>query len=297
MTKISNEQLLKLHYILPLPWQKVQKLMTILEDFDEFLHISPKTVALYLNIKEEKATQLIHHYKELLPRSMARYYELQNIQAITYLNPHYPTRLKHLYDAPAVLYTKGNLQLLNRPKMIAVIGSRAASNYSEQSLKSLLPPLIQEQFVIVSGLAKGADRLAHEATIRYGGKTIGVLGHGFFHSYPRENSELSTYMALHHLLVTEYPPYVGVQKWHFPARNRIISGLSEALVVTEAALKSGTLITTELALEQGKDVFAVPGNIFSEQSRGTNKLIKEGAIPVWDGYQIIQELQLFSNSR
>lgn len=297
MTKISNEQLLKLHYILPLPWQKVQKLMTILEDFDEFLHISPKTVALYLNIKEEKATQLIHHYKELLPRSMARYYELQNIQAITYLNPHYPTRLKHLYDAPAVLYTKGDIQLLNRPKMIAVIGSRAATNYSEQALKTLLPPLIQEQFVIVSGLAKGADRLAHEATIRYGGKTIGVLGHGFFHSYPRENSELSAYMALHHLLVTEYPPYAGVQKWHFPARNRIISGLSEALIVTEAALKSGTLITTELALEQGKDVFAVPGNIFSEQSRGTNKLITEGAIPVWDGYQIIEELQLFSNSR
>lgn len=297
MTNISNEQLMKLHYILPLPWNKVQNLVNILEDFDDFLHLSPKIVALHLNIKEEKAIQLICHYKELMPRSMSHYYKQQNIQAITYLNPSYPKRLKQLFDAPAVLYTRGDIQLLNSSKMIAVIGSRAVSNYSEQVLKLLLPPLIQEQFVIVSGLAKGADRLAHEATIRYGGKTIGVLGHGLFHSYPRENRELSSYMALHHLLVTEYPPYAGVQKWHFPARNRIISGLSEALIVTEAALKSGTLITTELALEQGKDVFAVPGNIFSEQSRGTNKLIKEGAIPVWDGYQIIEDLQLFSKYR
>ncbi|MGN7478542.1 DNA-processing protein DprA [Solibacillus silvestris] len=297
MANLTNEQLMKLHYILPLPWQKFRNLMTILNDFDELLHVSPKIVAMHLNIKEEKAIQLIRHYKELVPQSMNLYYERRNIQAITYMDKYYPKRLKHLYDAPAVLYVKGDIRLLNAPKMIAVIGSRAATNYSQEALKMLIPPLIDEQFVIVSGLAKGADRLAHEATIRYGGKTVGVLGHGFIHSYPRENRELSEHMASNHLLVTEYPPYAGVQKWHFPARNRIISGLSEALIVTEAALKSGTLITTELALEQGKDVFAVPGNIFSEQSRGTNKLIKEGAIPVWDGFQILQELQMFSNYR
>lgn len=297
MTNLSNEQLLKLHYILPLPWKKVRNLMTITDDFDKLLHISPKFLATQLTIKEEKALQLIRHYKELIPRSMVTYYEQNNIMAIPYTNPLYPERLKQLYDAPAVIYAKGNTRLLKSPKMIAVIGSRTATTYSEHVLKSLLPPLIHEQYVIVSGLAIGADRLAHEATIRYGGKTIGVLGHGFFHSYPPQNKELSAYMASEHLLVTEYPPYVGVQKWHFPARNRIISGLSEALIVTEAALKSGTLITTELALEQGKDVFAVPGNIFSEQSRGTNKLIKEGAIPVGDGFQILQELQLFSKLR
>lgn len=297
MTNPANEQLLKLHYILPLSWEKVRNLMEIIDDFDEILHISPKFLAIQLNIKEEKASQLINHYKELIPKSMAAYYDHHNIKAIPYTNPFYPERLKQLFDAPAVLYAKGDVQLLKRPKMLAVIGSRAATSYSENALKSILPPLIHEQFVIVSGLAKGADRLAHEATIRYGGKTIGVLGHGFFHSYPPQNRELNAYMASKQLLVTEYPPYAGVQKWHFPARNRIISGLSEALVVTEAALKSGTLITTELALEQGKDVFAVPGNIFSEQSRGTNKLIKEGAIPVWDGFQILEEIQLFSKMR
>lgn len=289
-----NEQLLKLHYILPLSWRKFQNLMTILDDFDKLLHVSPKNLALHLKIKEEKAIQLLRHYKELLPKSMTSYYEQENIHAIPYTSQFYPERLKQLYDAPAVLYAKGDIQLFNKLKMIAVIGSRGATSYSEEVLKMLIPPLIDEQFIIVSGLAKGADRLAHEATIGYGGKTIGVLGHGLFHHYPKENIELSKYMASEHLLVTEYPPYVGVQKWHFPARNRIISGLSEALIVTEAALKSGTLITTELALEQGKEVFAVPGNIFSEQSRGTNKLIKEGAIPVWNGFQILQELQMFS---
>ncbi|BAK17431.1 predicted Rossmann fold nucleotide-binding protein [Solibacillus silvestris StLB046] len=297
MTNPANEQLLKLHYILPLSWEKVRNLMKITDDFDEILHISPKFLASQLNIREEKAAQLIKHYKELIQRSMAIYYDQHNITPIPYADPLYPERLKQLYDAPAVVYAQGDVQLLNRPKMMAVIGSRAATSYSENVLKSILPPLIREQYIIVSGLAKGADRLAHEATIRYGGKTIGVLGHGLFHNYPPQNKELNAYMASEHLLITEYPPYVGVQKWHFPARNRIISGLCEALVVTEAALKSGTLITTELALEQGKDVFAVPGNIFSEQSRGTNKLIKEGAIPVWDGFQILEEIQLFSNSR
>ncbi|MEK4530880.1 DNA-processing protein DprA [Solibacillus sp. FSL K6-1554] len=297
MANPANEQLLKLHYILPLSWEKVRNLMKITDDFDEILHISPKFLASQLNIREEKAAQLIKHYKELIQRSMAIYYDQHNITPIPYTDPLYPERLKQLYDAPAVVYAQGDVQLLNRPKMMAVIGSRAATSYSENVLKSILPPLIREQYIIVSGLAKGADRLAHEATIRYGGKTIGVLGHGLFHSYPPQNKELNAYMASEHLLITEYPPYVGVQKWHFPARNRIISGLCEALVVTEAALKSGTLITTELALEQGKDVFAVPGNIFSEQSRGTNKLIKEGAIPVWDGFQILEEIQLFSNSR
>src|SRR5690606_9584652 len=126
---------------------------------------------------------------------MAIYYDQHNIKAISYTNPLYPERLKQLYDAPAVIYAKGDVQLLSRKKMIAVIGSRAATGYSENILKSILPPLIREQFVIVSGLAKGADRLAHEATIRYGGKTIGVLGHGFFHSYPPQNKELNAYMG------------------------------------------------------------------------------------------------------
>lgn len=297
MTKNNNEQLIKLHYIHPLPWHKIQLLLTIIEDLDEISNFSPTILAMHLNIKQDLAAAIMAHYERMRTISMQQFYEKHQIHVIPYTSDIYPKRLKQLFDPPAVLYAKGDLLLLNAERTIAAIGSRQATMYSEQALKMLIPPLIQQQFVIVSGLAKGADRLAHETAIRYGGKTIGVLGHGLFHSYPKENAELQQFMAQHQLIVTEYPPYVGVQKWHFPARNRIISGLSEALLVTEAKLKSGTMITTEHALEQGKEVFVVPGNIFSEQSKGTNQLIKEGAIPVWDGHQILDEMQMFSSFR
>lgn len=297
MTNSMDEKLLRLHYIHPLPWHKIQHLLTIINDLDELHAVSPDILAMHLNIKQQTAASIITLYAKLKATSLQDYYEKHQIYAIPYTSAHYPERLKQLFDPPAVLYAKGDMSILHAERTIAVIGSRVATSYSENALKLLLPPLVKQQFVIVSGLAKGADRLAHEATIRYGGKTIGVLGNGLFHSYPKENDELYRYMAEHQLVVTEYPPYMGVKKWHFPARNRIISGLSEALLVTEAKLKSGTLITTELALEQGKDVFVVPGNIFSEQSRGTNKLIKEGAIPIWDGHQMLAELQMFSSFR
>ncbi|HEY4624194.1 DNA-processing protein DprA [Solibacillus sp. FSL R7-0668] len=297
MTNSMDEKLLRLHYIHPLPWHKIQHLLTLIPDLDELCNVSPTILALHLNIKQSTAVSIIELYNKMQATSLQPYYEKHQINAIPYTSACYPQRLKELFDPPAVIYAKGNISLLQEPRMMAVIGARIATSYSENALKLLIPPLIQQEFVIVSGLAKGADRLAHEAAIRYGGKTIAVLGHGLFHSYPKENDELHRYMTEHQLVMTEYPPYVGVQKWHFPARNRIISGLSEALLVTEAKLKSGTLITTELALEQGKDVFVVPGNIFSELSQGTNKLIKEGAIPVWDGHQMLAELQMFSSFR
>jgi DNA processing protein len=297
MTNSFYEKLLVFHYIFPQSWHKIQQILKQIGDFDKLFDYTNETVAKYLNIKTEKATQIKILYKTMRSTSMQSYYQQYSIQAIPYGSDMYPSSLMMLYDAPAVLYVKGDIRLLMAQNKMAVIGSRAATHYSEEILKLLLPPLINEQFVIVSGLAKGADRIAHELTIHFGGRTIGVLGHGFSHFYPKDNEALAKKMAQNHLLLTEYPPYVGVQKWHFPARNRIISGLSQGLLVTEAALKSGTLITTELALEQGKDVFVVPGNIFSEQSKGTNKLLKEGAICVWNGHQILEEMQMFSNFR
>lgn len=295
MTNSFQQKLLALHYVYPLTWQKFQRLYEYLGDLDELTRCPISDLIKQLNITSHTANHIVSQYKKLQNTSMVAYYEQHQIIPVCYGSEYYPMSLKALYDAPMVLYVKGDIQLLQQRKKMAVIGSRNATRYSEDVLKLLLPPLINEQFVIVSGLAKGADRLAHEATIHYGGKTIGVLGHGFSHFYPRENQRLAEQMAMDHLLVTEYPPYIGVKKWHFPARNRIISGLSSALLVTESAMKSGTLITTELALELGKDVFAVPGSVLSEQSKGTNKLIKEGAIPVWNGHQILEELQMFSS--
>ena len=130
--------------------------------------------------------------------------------------------------------------------------------------------------------------MAHEAAIDYGGKTIAVLGHGFFHLVSKRKSSLAEEIAKNHLLLTEYPPYVKPERWTFPMRNRIISGLSNAVVVTEAADKSGTMSTVEHALDHGKDIFAVPGPITSILSAGPNKLLDEGAKPVWNGFQIVE---------
>jgi len=154
-------------------------------------------------------------------------------------------------------------------------------------MEKIIPPLVANDYVIVSGLAKGADAMAHEAAIRHGGKTIGVLGTGLSHRSPKQNSGLYEVMGRDHLLVTEYPPYAGPQKWQFPMRNRIISGLSGIVIVTEAARPSGTLSTIDHALEHGKDVHAVPGPINSPLSAGPNRLILEGAAPALDGYTIL----------
>jgi len=222
-------------------------------------------------------------------------YARANIFPIPFYHPYFPAQLFEISSPPTVLYVKGQYSLLTNKKQIAIIGSRKATAYSKRAIDLIVPPLIQREYTVVSGLARGADTMAHRATIDMGGHTIAVLGHGFNYLYPSENRILATQMAEHQLLMTEYPPYMKPEKWHFPMRNRIISGLSQALVVTEAALKSGTLITTELALEQGKDVFVVPGPIDATQSKGTNQLLFEGAIPIVNGHQIIETLDLFSN--
>lgn len=298
MTKsFTIEQLLRLHYIYPLPMIKLQKLLQYIKSLERLPYFPAMELSKLLNIKREKIELLQRQFVQLADSSLRSHYEQQGILAIPFTDENYPEKLLQLPDAPVVLYTKGNVTLLTHAKKIAVIGSRNVTTYSQQALECLIPPLIEDDYVIVSGLAKGADTLAHKATMYYGGKTIAVLGHGLQHIYPKENAQLASKIASEHLLVTEYPPYVGIEKWHFPMRNRIISGLSDALVVTEAAMRSGTLITTGHALEQGKDVFVVPGPITSEQSKGTNYLLKEGAIPVWNGYQILEELQMFSNLR
>lgn len=287
------QQLLALHYAYPLTLNKLQHLLHIIETLDELEFITASKLARIIDIKENTAHTMKVIYKAVQQMDLVEQYEKAGIEVITYTSDLYPKKLLQLFNPPTILYGKGDSGLLTVQKKIACIGSREATVYSAEALKQIIPPLVENQCVIVSGLAKGADTLAHRATIHYGGKTIAVLGHGFRTIYPKSNEALAQHIAKYHLLLSEYPPHIGPKKHHFPMRNRIISGLSDALVVTEAALRSGTLITTELALEQGKDVFAVPGPITSIQSAGTNNLIKEGAIPIWNGYQIVRELQMF----
>jgi DNA processing protein len=175
-------------------------------------------------------------------------------------DPHYPTALRNLPQPPPTLYVQGRLDLLERPG-IAVVGTRRHSTYGRDTTVSLVVGLVRAGYVIVSGLARGIDSIAHRTAIDVGGDTIGVLGTGIDVPYPPEHTDLFTLIAERGCLVSEFPPGTPPRKYHFPQRNRIIAGLARAVLVVEAPEKSGALITAHYALEEGKEVFAVPGPI------------------------------------
>ena len=202
------------------------------------------------------------------------------IKTITLEKESYPEKLKNIYNSPQTLYVLGNKELLNE-KSIAIIGCRNASDYGLRSAYKFGYELAKKGVCIISGFARGVDTYSHMGAVAAKGKTIAVLGCGLDVLYPSENLELYKQILINNgTIVTEYPLGSKPERYHFPARNRIISGLSDGVLVVEAKEKSGTLITVEHALEQGKDVYAIPGNITSKNSYGTNELIKEGAIPV-----------------
>lgn len=260
------QRLLALHYVYPKPLNRLLLLMKDDPDLEYLRFRSPVDLAETLQIPLEKANAMKRSYLNYVNTPFLKIYSQQRIRPLVYRDPLYPSSLHDLIDPPAVLYLKGDSALLDAPEKIAVIGSRKAENYSQAVIQQLLPPLIAEGFVIVSGLAKGADAMAHKCAIDGGGKTIAVVGSGFMHRYPKINNELSFIIEETQLLVSEYPPYMPPRKWNFPMRNRIISGLSKGVIVTQAEVKSGTWSTVEHALDHGKDIFAVPGDVFSPLS-------------------------------
>lgn len=193
----------------------------------------------------------------------------------------YPERLRCIDSPPKQIYCLGNLELLNYKTNIAIIGSRNCSSYGEKAAKDFAFNLAKEDVCIVSGLAKGIDSFSHIGALNAKGKTIAVLGSGLDNVYPKENIKLvESIIKNNGLVISEYPLGTKPVKQNFPARNRIISGLSDSVLVVEARKNSGTNITVDFTLEQGKDVYVIPGNIYSKTSDGTNYLITEGAIPV-----------------
>jgi DNA processing protein len=209
-------------------------------------------------------------------------------QIITYQDPLYPQRLLNIYDFPVFLYVNGSLK--EDDVNIAVVGSRLASTYGKFSTERLCRELVLKGITVVSGLARGIDSAAHRGALTGGGRTIAVLGCGLDIIYPSENEKLFEEIVSHGAVITEFPYGTPPNAPNFPARNRIISGLSLGVVVVEANEKSGSLITARLALEQGREVFAVPGTIDSAGSRGTHKLIKQGAKLIENVYDILDEI-------
>lgn len=288
--KYLRHQILTLHYISQFSSTIFRQLIQLTEHKEDLLKIENNYLAKLFNSSMERVQKIKAQFYDFLSIPFEEIYTKKNYSVIVFTDENYPSSLHNLPNPPSVLYCVGDTSLFHKRK-VAIIGSRDATSYTIEALKRIVPPLIQQDMVIVSGFAKGADTFAYSSALYYGGQTIAVLGSGYEHIYPKQNQQLFEQLHEGVCFVTEYPPYMEPKKWNFPMRNRIISGLSEALIVTEAAVKSGTLITTEIALEQGKDVFVVPGPIDSKFSEGTNLLIKEGAIPVWNGYQIIEELK------
>jgi len=206
-------------------------------------------------------------------------------------NERFPELLKAIPDPPLGIFCMGSLPSDNTHK-VAIIGSRKCSEYGLMAARLLAKPLAQAGVIVVSGMARGVDSMAHRGALSGGGKTIAVLGCGADVCYPSENRELRDEIIKNGCVISEYPPETKPHPAFFPARNRIISGLSEGVVVAEAGKKSGTLITVDQAMEQGREVLAVPGNISSKLSEGTNRLIREGAHPVSDFEDILYALKI-----
>lgn len=282
--EIVNKSLIKLHHCRGISWKIIGSLLKAdptlqLQKNPSFLSSLPPNL-------EKEIVETIHsnHVEELLNQ-----YRYNHIHPIPFFDPLYPPFLKEIYQPPWVLYAKGDLSLLQSKKKLAIVGSRLATTYSTKVIQQLIKELVEEKITIVSGLAHGVDSIAHKLTIENGGKTIGVIAGGLFHIYPKENRELAGEMMKHHLVLSEYPPLTKPLKWQFPMRNRIISGLSNGTLVVEAKKKSGSLITANFAVNEGRDVFAVPGNVFSPYSVGPNELIQQGAKPVLEAKDIIEE--------
>ncbi|HXV26484.1 MAG TPA: DNA-processing protein DprA [Candidatus Paceibacterota bacterium] len=216
---------------------------------------------------------------------------MADILRITRDDARYPEALNAVAGMPDVLYVRGNAELLSRPG-IAVVGTRRMSEYGRQAARQMSEAFVRAGFTVISGLALGVDAVAHRAALDAGGATVAVLGSGVDDAMvgPRQNLPLARDILSHGgLLVSEYPPGSPADRWTFPARNRIISGLSKGVLIVEADIKSGALITARLAGEQGRDVFAVPGGIYWPRSAGTNYLIQQGAKAVCTPADVLEE--------
>ena len=214
------------------------------------------------------------------------------LQVLTYDSPLYPRRLKAIYDPPIVLYYRGTLPDFDKLPTIGVVGTRHPSVYGRQAAKRLGGEIAAAGGLVVSGLAEGIDGAAMEAALSAGFPAVGVLGCGADVVYPRKHKALFQETERLGCILSEYAPGSPPLGWHFPRRNRIISGLSCGVVVVEAPERSGSLLTAKHALEQGRDVFVVPGNVDMESFRGSNRLLRSGAIAVSSGRDVMEEYDL-----
>ncbi|MFC3040316.1 DNA-processing protein DprA [Virgibacillus xinjiangensis] len=253
--------------------------------------LSPQEISNFFTLPYKNASLLYtdYHHDQL-------WYQVerdeQDYEIITMVDENYPPMIKPIKDKPLVLYTLGDTRLLTHRPSLSVIGTRNPTMEAPAKMRFILEPLIERGWLVVSGMAKGIDSHAHRLALSHRGKTIAVLGSGFWHMYPKENKALFEQIAHKGLLVSEYPPNNPPRKFHFPERNRIISGLSSGTLVIEATEKSGTLITVGQALDQGREVYALPGSPLCPQTKGCHRMIQDGAKLVMEPKDILEDWQI-----
>lgn len=293
MTELRN-RLIHLHRCRHITRRRIHKILSIDPRLNEFFTYTKTQIGHALSIPANQANTLYEDLHNLTLQEQIKE-DLNRYQVITIIDKNYPSMLKPIIDPPIVLYALGNTALLQDSPAFSVIGTRHPTALAMDKIKYFVEPLVQRQWVIVSGMAKGIDSLAHWMALTKG-KTIAVLGGGFYHIYPKQNLSLFNEIKEKGLILSEYPPQVSPKPYHFPERNRIISGLSFGTLVIEAKEKSGTLITVDQALDQGREVYAIPDSPFTPQAKGCHKMIQDGAKLVTTAEDIIEDWERYGKN-
>ncbi len=288
----NEKYLLALNHFTKFGPVRLQKLKNFFSSWQR-AWLASRQDLLQSGIEEKIIDEFISFRSGINPDNIVEKLNKEKINILILENKNYPPLLKEIYNPPPLLYYRGTIN--NQQENIAFVGSRKNTLYGKQVIEKIIPPLAQNNYCIVSGLAFGIDALAHQAALDANDRTVAVLATGLDKQsiYPSANRYLADKIIMSGgMLISEFPPGTPPLKHHFPQRNRIISGLSVAVVIIEAQQKSGALITARHALEQNREIFAVPGNILSSASDGTNNIIKQGAKPITAAEDIIETLDL-----
>ncbi len=270
-----------------------KRLLHLLNEFGDLQNAwrAPESDLRAAGVDGEALKRVLHFRPRIQPDSEIEKVTRAGAHIVTLTDEQYPALLRDLTDAPALLYVRGSL-LPSDALALGVVGTRKATPYGRDAAHDLSKQLAHNRVTIVSGLAQGIDTAAHQGALAGHGRTFAILGCGLDRIYPPENRDLAREISTHGAVISEFPIGSPPEKSNFPRRNRVISGLSLGVLVVEAPLNSGALITAEMAGEQGREVFAVPGNIFSLNSQGTNRLIQDGAKLVQAVDDILNELHI-----
>lgn len=285
----ERDALISLAHITILGFERLSPLLEYFKSYKSIWLSDPKS---WHTLSDSQIKEIQNQKLQIDVQNIHQQNKKLDISLLTILDIEYPDLLKQISSPPLILYYKGDIKLLHS-QSLGVVGTRMPSPYGLQAVNQIIPDIVHSGLVITSGFQRGIDTASHKSAIESGGKTVAVLGTGIDVNYPPQNSKLYKELVENgHLIITEYPLQTPALSFNFPRRNRIISGLSLGVLVVEAAIKSGSLITAQFAVEQNREVFAVPGSIFDSTSAGPHHLIQEGAKLVTTAQDILEELNI-----